>query len=258
LDRLARHALLSLGLIVSITLAGARPAEARGAARDPFAVATAALVGNHSEKVRAQAALVLGRNHDSRATPYLIRALGDPSPAVRAMAAKVLGDLGDDVARAPLETAAGDKNPLVRRHAAAALEALTEHAADSTIAVKPMGDVTHKASPALRDQMRRFVATELQGFKKRAPGGYAVDGSIKALGMSTHADQIEVRCAIELVLSTGRGSAIIMMSSGEAIVQRRKKQFRPAMQPQMEEEALEHAVRGASDGLRQHFAANGP
>jgi hypothetical protein len=49
-----------------------------------------------------------------------------------------------------------------------------------------------------------------------------------------------------------------MMSSGEAIVQRQRRQFRPTMQQGMEQDALEHAVRGASEELRQHFAANAP
>jgi hypothetical protein len=50
---------------------------------------------------------------------------------------------------------------------------------------------------------------------------------------------------------------MVMMSSGEASVQRSRRQFRPAMQAAMEREALEHAVHGASDELRGHFAAQG-
>jgi hypothetical protein len=61
------------------------------------------------------------------------------------------------------------------------------------------------------------------------------------------------------VLSTW-GNAIIMMSTGEAIVQRPKRQVQGGRSAQaaMEIEALEHAVRGASEELRTHFAANGP
>jgi hypothetical protein len=250
---------LLVGLVVAITAIGARPwAQERGhGARDPFATATAAVVGARNEKVRVQAALVLGHAGDIRATPFLVRALGDPSPAVRAMAAKALGDIGDENARPALEVAAAEQNPFVRRQATAALAQLTERKGSTAIKVQSMGDQTRKASPALRERMRGFVTSELQGWKKRAAGGYTVDGVIKTLSFSGRADLIEVKCGVELVLSTG-GNAIVMMSSGEAIVQRQRRQFRPAMQPSMEVEALQHAVRGASDELRQHFAANGP
>jgi HEAT repeats len=251
--------LLFLGLVALVTIRGfPSRAHARGhAIRDPFASATAAVVGDRSEKVRVQAALVLGYQRDSRATPFLIRALADPSPTVRAMAAKALGDIGDESARPALEVAAGETIPLVHRHAAAALQALTDRQSLFPIAVKPMGDKTNRASVGLRERMRGFVVAELSGFKKRTVAGYTVDGSIKVLSISGRSDVIEVKCGVELVLSTG-ANAIVMMSSGEAIVQRQRRQFRPVMQPSMELEALEHAVRGASDELRQHFAANGP
>ena len=248
-----------LGLVVAMAFAAPQPdAWARGhGERDPFMAATAAVVGHRSEKVRVQAALVLARARDPRATPYLIRALADSSPTVRAMAAKALGDIGDDSARVPLEVAVAEPNALVRRHAAAALEALADRRASAAIAVKPMGDKSRKASVKLLERMRGFVTAELRGFGKHGPGPYTVDGSIKTLSISGRSDLIEVRCGVELVLSTG-GNAIVMMSSGEAVVQRQRRQFRPAIQPTMEMEALEHAVRGASEELRQHFAAKGP
>jgi HEAT repeats len=230
---------------------------ARGPAhRDPFVGATTAVVGDRSEKVRVQAALVLGRAGDGRAVPFLMRALSDPSPLVRAMAAQALGHIADSNARPSLEVAARDPSPIVRRHAAAALETLAERQAVSPIAVQPMGDKTHKASNELRELMRGFVAAELRGFGKVA-GGYTVDGAIKVLSTSSVTDPVEVKCGVELVLSTA-GRAIVMMSSGEAIVQRERRRFRPGMQLSMEIEALRHAVRGASEELRQHFAANGP
>jgi hypothetical protein len=146
---------------------------------------------------------------------------------------------------------------MVRRHAARALSAINDRPAETAIAIKPMGDRTRKASIELRERMRGFVALELRRIEKRAPGAYTVDGAIKTLSLSGRSDLIEVKCGVELVLSTGN-SAIVMMSSGEAIVQRQKGQFRPAMQPSMELEALQYAVRSAAEALRGHFAANGP
>ena len=119
-----------------------------------------------------------------------------------------------------------------------------------------MGDKTHRARGELRELMRGFVVDELRGFGKLGAGGYIVDGAIKVLSISSVTDPIEVKCGVELVLSTS-GRAIVMMSSGEAIVQRERRQFRSVMQGSMEIEALRHAVRGASEELRQHFAANG-
>ncbi|MES1172452.1 MAG: HEAT repeat domain-containing protein [Bacteroidota bacterium] len=253
--RLPHRRVLVLGLVAATTLtASSAPGRGRNT-RDALATATNAVVGDRSEKVRVQAALVLGRTRDPRATPFLMKALADTSATVRAMAAKALGDIGDETARPGLEVAAADPSPLVRRHALLALTALTERSAQAAIAIKPMGDQTHSASNELRERMRGFVAIELRHIKKRAPGTYTVDGAIKALSISGRSDVVEVRCGVELVLSTGR-NAIVMMSSGEAIVQRQKQQFRPAMQPSMELEALQHAVKGAAEELRDHFAAN--
>ena len=260
MGRYLRRALLAATAAFVVLAPPASGLESSGwAARraEDFEGATADLLGAHSEKVRTQAALVLGRLHEVRAIPFLLRALSDISPIVRAMAAEALGQIGDEAARPGLEVAAKDKSPFVRRQATAALRAISANASQSAIAVKSMGDRTNKASPQLRSHMRQVVASELSGIKRRAPGGLAVDGAIKALGLSTHADMIEVKCAVELILSSGRGNAMIMMSTGEASVARYKRQFRPTMQAAMEQEALEHAVHGASDELREHFAAQG-
>ena len=233
-------------------------ARSRTRLRD-FDLATSSLASERSEKVRVQAALVLGRAGDARATPFLIRAMEeDDSPTVRAMAAQALGDVGDERARVPLEAVGvDDPSTMVRRHAAAALATLNNRLSADSIAINAMGDKTHRASTALRERMREFVASEVKGFKNHRPGGYRIDGSIKSLTVSSRADTIEVECGVELVLSTW-GNAIVMMSTGEAIVQRQRRQVRGTGQTAMEVEALEHAVRGASQELRAHFAAHGP
>jgi hypothetical protein len=238
------------------------PAHARGRnpARDPVAAAVAALASDRSEKVRIQAALVLGRTHDPRATPTLIRALGDGSPMVRAMAAKALGQIRSEEARGALEVAAGDVHPLVRRHAALALEALGTGETHS-VEVMPVADRTRTAPAALRERMRELIAAQLAHISprtRRRPTGYAVDSTIKALATTDRADMVEVACTVELVVSTGRDHAILLMSSGEAVVQRQRRVYRPGMHPEMQMQAVEHAVRSATGQLRQHFAANGP
>lgn len=242
-----------LGWQTGVDARGGRPL------RD-FGLATNALSSERSEKVRVQAALVLGRAGDARATPFLIRAMTDDvSATVRAMAAQSLGAVGDERARAPLEAAEGDPHVMVRRHAAAALASLNTRLSANSIAINAMGDKTHRATTELRERMRAFVTNELKTVKNRRPGGYRIDGAIKALSISGRADVIEVKCGVELVLSTW-GNAIIMMSTGEAIVERPKRQAQGgrSVQAAMEIEALQHAVRGAAEELRAHFAAHGP
>jgi HEAT repeat protein len=230
-------------------------ASLAAARRDDLSGARSALASSPSEKVRVQAALVLGRKRDARATSLLIRSLGDRSSAVRAMSAKALGAIGDPTARAPLESAKNDPDALVRRCVADALASLTAGNDDTTIQVKAMGDRTNKASLHLRAQMRQVVTSQVRGFGLHAPGGFTVDGAIKDFGTSTRADLIEVKVGVELILSTGHPRAVLLMATGEAAVQKPRQQFRPAMQAGMEQEALEHAVRGASEELRQHMAA---
>jgi hypothetical protein len=241
-------------------------------APDPFVDATTELSSARSYKVRAQAALVLGRRGEVRATPHLIRALGDPSPAVRAVAAQALGEVGDATAQGPLQTAAADRDPFVRRFAVRALKVLGDRAAqpaaesamparpprEGRIHVKPMGDRTHKASPRLRDDMRRFVSGELSGLEGRTSREFSVDGAIKVLDVSSGGAQVAVTCGVELILSAGSGGGIIVMSTGEATVQRQHRAFRPGMQTGMEQEALAHAVRGAAEELRRHVVASAP
>ncbi|HEX2657098.1 MAG TPA: HEAT repeat domain-containing protein, partial [Polyangia bacterium] len=248
----------ALTLLVVLALPSVGVGLASAARRDDLSEASGALASSPSEKVRVQAALVLGKKRDPRATPFLIRALGDRSPAVRAMSAKSLAEIGDLAARAPLESAKNDPNALVRRCVADALASLTAGIDDTTIQVKAMGDRTNKAPAQLRAQMRDVAAGEVQGFGLHAPGGFTLDGAIKEFATTTRAELIEVKVGVELVLSTGHPRAVMLMATGEAAVQKPKRQYRPAMQPGMEREALEHAVRGASEELRNHFAANGP
>ena len=106
--------------------------------------------------------------------------------------------------------------------------------------------------------MRRFVVVEVDEFKGRTPRGFSIDGAIRTLDQSSVGAQTTVTCGVELILSAGGGGAIIVMSTGEASVQRRRGAYRPGLQREMEQEALAHAVRGAAAELRQHLAANVP
>jgi len=170
------------------------------------------------------------------------------------MSAKALGDLRALSARDGLEVASADASPLVRRHANIALQRLAEESTRTSIDVNSMGDRSRHASLALRERMREYVAGELAEFREKPlPGSFSVDGSIRELETSQDKDKVEVKCDVQLILSTRPGKSIVMMTSGQAVVQTPRRLLRPRTLLEMQDDALKHAVRGASEELRQHI-----
>jgi hypothetical protein len=141
---------------------------------------------------------------------------------------------GDEGPRAPGE-------PDIRRHAAPT----------TSFEVKPIGDPGHRAGPVLQSHMRDFLIDQLRPFGDVDPGErrgmYAIDGVIKSLSLETTGRDVEVSCAVELVISRQPGGGVFMLASGQATVQKPRRQFRPQLRPSMELEALEAAIRGASE-----------
>jgi hypothetical protein len=263
----------ALLLVVVASIQLALVAEARGAPPRIEDVEES-LARDRSYRVRVSAALVLGRLGKPRSLPALINALAkDPHPAVRATAAHALGLIGDRSARGALDRATNDGAALVRRTATVALKALDERAEGDPLRggprgrrgggggeerlafdVKPMGDRSHHASPALRGHMRDFLSDQLRPIgdiasSTSASRGFVVDGVIKNLSMTTHPDTVEISCAVQLVVSRQPTGGVFLLTTGEAIVQKPKRQFKPDHRTHMELEALESAVRGASEDL---------
>ena len=160
-----------------------------------------ALVSDTSWRVRLQAAVVLGRLHDRRGVPALLRALSDPVETVRGLAAQVLGDLGDPSARAALERSKKDPSPFVRGQALVALNKLDGGSA-VTFTTRPVnphalhvevggiGSKTTLASPLLTAKLRDFITRELE----RTPGltlegaartGFLIDSAITQMSRKT-------------------------------------------------------------------------
>ena len=221
-----------------------------------------------SFKVRVEAALILGRLHQVRSVPALVGALRDPEPGVRATAAESLGEIGSILPREALVGALNDPEPAVRRAARTALRRLggdegprapgepdiRRHAAPTTsFEVKAIGDPGHRAGPVLQSHMRDFLIDQLRPFGDVDPGQqrgtYAVDGVIKSLSVQTTGRDVEVSCAVQLVISRQPSGGVFMLTNGQATVQKPKRQWRPQLRPSMELEALEAAVRGASEDL---------
>jgi hypothetical protein len=216
--------------------------------------------------VRAQAVRLLGRNpggeaSDARAREAIGRALKDPNAGVRAAAGAALAALDARARRLPKK--------------AAVLEASTQAppapvappprtvGGKRVIAVGAMGDRSGKASATMRDRMRKEVAKNLRADPALAVAeipardavgvaSFVVDGVISKLEHVTRGSDVETICAVELVVSRPpRG--ILLVSTGEAIVQRPRATVRPQSREAIEAEALTHAVRSAHDNLNRFF-----
>lgn len=255
--------------VITISLAPVVTARAREARIEDV---EQSLLHDRSYRVRVGAALVLGRLGKPHSVPFLIRALGnDANPAVRASAAASLGQIGDPAAHDALVRAQQDASPMVRRAAEKSLRELPDpnrHTPPPAVVgrhvrpafeVKAMGDRSHHAGPALRQRMRDVLTAELSpvGDVARGPDaapGYVIDGVIKNLSFAMHPDRVEVTCSVQLVISRQPAGGVFLLTSGEAVVQKPRHHFRTQNRPSMEVEALESAVRGASEDLRRHLA----
>jgi hypothetical protein len=263
-----RLLLAAICVAVAISVTGASPARANPPRiedvedhlrRDP------------SYKVRVNAAIVLGRLAQPRSLPALIGALKDDHPTVRASAAYALGRYQNPLAREAVNGALRDNSPIVRHMAREALrhmgggpdENTPRHPGEPGIRgrvvqkpsfeIKPVGDPGQRAGPALRSHMRDFLVDQLRPYGDVMPaersGTYAIDGVIKSVTMTSTAQDVEVNCAVQLVVSRQPAGGVFMMTSRDATVQRPKRQWRPEQRSGMEMQALEAAVRSASQDL---------
>ena len=279
----ARRLVLRLG-VGALVLGLGRPAFA-----DEVGRLVQTLGGAPSYKVRVQAAAVLARMTDPRIAGALGRAAtADAHKVVRAFAAGLLGknpggDPRDDRARTALIRAKIDAHPDVRAAATAALAqldrrrgrpdpALAPALAVSgvmpasaranqrpTITLRGMGDKSGRAGAALRDQMRLVLAEQLRaqatvslGTDPNPKTAFAIDGAIRRLDLTIRSDEVEIACAVDLILSRPT-SGIVLIAKGEALVQRPKRGYRPEQRAAIEREAMENAVRSAHENLSRYL-----
>jgi hypothetical protein len=230
------------------------------------------LVHDPSYKVRVQAALILGKLRQQRSVPALIAALKDAHPAVRASSVRSLGLIGAPGTRDAVIALLHDSVPTVRHMAREALRSLggiddsvpreagepsirRRAVARRSFEVRPVGDPHNQAGPVLRSHMRDFLVEQLRPLgdvyaeEGQAAANYAIGGVIKNLSVARGGPDVEVTCAVQLVVMRQPGNALFLMTSGEARVLKPRRQFRPQLQASMELEAVEGAVRGASEDL---------
>ena len=263
--------LLLAALCIPLAVTAADVSGARADAPARIEDVEDSLRRDSSYKVRVNAAIVLGRLAQPRSLPALIGALKDDHPTVRASAAYALGQFHAPIAREAVNAALRDTAPIVRHMAREALRRMGGGADDGTPAhpgepairaravrkpsfeIKPIGDSGQRADPALRSHMRDFLVDQLRPHGDVAPGErlgtYAIDGVIKSVTMTSNAHEVEVNCAVQLVVSRQPTGGVFMMTSRDATVQRPKRQWRPEQRPGMEMQALEAAVRSASQDL---------
>jgi hypothetical protein len=261
-----RRPLVALSFVVMLAISGA-PARAEVPQIEDV---EESLVRDPSYKVRVDAALILGKLRQQRSLPALLAGAKDGHPAVRAASVRALGLTGGPGAREAVLTALHDPTHTVRHMAREALRNLggideSTPAAPGTptirrragrqlsFEVRPVGDPRNQADPVLRSHMRDFLVQQLRPVGDIAPqegqATYAVGGVIKNLTVARGGPDVEVICAVQLVVMRQPGNALFLMTMGEGRVQRPKRQFRPQLQASMELEAVEVAVRGASEDL---------
>jgi hypothetical protein len=222
------------------------------------------LVADSSWRVRLQAAVVLGRLHDQRGVPALMRALADPQETVRGMAAQVLGDLGDASALAAVQRSRGDPSPFVRGQATVAVGKLSG-ASPTIVAARPtphalhveiggVGAKTASASPELQRRLREFIMREVSQtpgltFEGASRGGYLIDSAITQLSRRTNGSFVEITCEVSLIVGRLPSKAMVMMTSADATVQAPKAGFNTGREQALQVDALEGAVHGAHENL---------
>jgi hypothetical protein len=228
------------------------------------------LMHDASYKVRVEAALILGKLHQERSIPALIAGARNDNPAVRAASVRSLGLIGSPSARDTVLAALHDPVPTVRHMARDALRALGGNDESTprepgepairrrpgsrvSIEVRPINDPEHQASPVMRSHMRDFIVEQLRPLYDVSPAEnhatYTVGGLVKNLS-TVHGDSdVEVICKVQLVVMRQPGNALFLTTFGEARVQRPRRRWRPQIQTTMELEAVEGAVRGASQDL---------
>lgn len=277
-----RYRQLALALLLS-TLALSPPAAQADSQQDRERVRQlVSLIGNRDFRVRVQACLSLGRVGGSGARSSLERALRDEQPAVRAAAAASLARLGDRAALPALRRAQADSAPVVRQQIEAAIRSLTRsddtvdwNAVRVAIGVGAMANRSQVRGDELRQAFRQFVLAELRAsgsvavvpeqppadlvaqISRRRLNRYFVEGTVSRVTREFEADgTVSVRAEISLMILSDPGRDLRMMLSGAAAAEQSRDTFNPAAERQMQDRALEGAVRGAFSRLLRTITAS--
>jgi hypothetical protein len=240
------------------------------------------LMGNSDFRVRVQACLSLGRVGGPGVRSPLERALRDEQPAVRAAAAASLARLGDRSALPALRRAQSDSAPVVRQQIETAIRALTRsngeldwNAVRLAIGVGAMANRSQVRGDELRQIFRQYVLAELRAsgnvavvpdsppadlvaqITRRRLNRYFVEGTVSRVTREfAQNGTVSVRAEISLMILSDPGRDLRMMLSGAAAAEQSRDTFTPAAERQMQDRALEGAVRGAFSRLIRTLTAS--
>jgi hypothetical protein len=258
------------------------PSRASLGAGEQLQELVSALREGRSERSRLQAAATLGRLGDREAVPALVQALiEDKSEPVRAACADALGQLADPDARGALKAALSDPSPAVRGRAEAALARLAAPQKLAAPAPGPvsgaapppdkrvalvlgrMGSKARGTTPDLPRRLREAITRELRDHPniqlmeekeggRSLPATFSVESSVVEMSRrTTPGGQLEVTCEVSMVIALMPSRSIVGMTSGGATIQAPRRLSRPdkAAAQALEQDALNHAVRGANQNL---------
>lgn len=240
------------------------------------------LIGNRDFRVRVQACLSLGRVGGPQARSPLERALRDQQPAVRAAAAASLARLGDRAALPALRRAQADTAPVVRQQIEQAIHALARtdsevdwRAVRVAIGVGAMANRSAVRGDELRQRFRELVFAELRAagsvavvpdqpapdlvaqITRRRLTRYFVEGTVARVTRNLNTNgTVSVRAEISLMILSDPGRDLRMILSGAAAAEQSRDTFNPTAERQMQDRALEGAVRGAFTRLLRTLSAS--
>lgn len=205
-----------------------------------------------SFRVRLQAVAVLSEQSGDKATLALIEALSDGDAAVRGLAVSALAKRGDRRAILPISRLSSDGDLQVRRAASAALASLS--AKTLHFEIGGIGS-RQKTTPEMTELLRHLLADNLGktpgiSLTKNASNGYFVDGAITEMSQRTTDRYVEVNCEVRLTIGKIESKAIFMTTSAGATVQTPRRQFKAALLPAIERDALTGAVEGVQQNLQ--------
>ncbi len=260
-------------------MVGAWPQFAAADARSDYL--TSLLAESTSFRVRAQAALSLGRVEQPGVVSALSAALSDRHPAVRTAAASSLERLGDPSALPALRRARGERDAAARRvvlQAIRTLEAVARTRPRSApvppagrggsaryyVGVGEPGSTAAGVNPRIIASARSFLVNRIgamdgmvvapegesrsaaeRELRRRRLTGYFIDSSI----VSVEPRDGGVRAAVSVILNTYPGRDMRAILSGAATVQG------GGAGEEAQRQAVEGAIRGALRRLPQALAA---
>ena len=196
--------------------------------------------------MRASSVRALGLIGAPAGRDTVVAALHDPVPTVRHMARDALRGLGgidDSTPRQPGE-------PGIRRRSPAGSRSRSRSSRSAIPNNRPAPCCAATCATSWSSSCGRWATSS----PAEGQATYAVGGVIKNLSVARGGADVEVICAVQLVVMRQPGNALFLMTSGEARVQKPKRQWRPQLQASMELEAVEGAVRGASADLISQLA----